>query len=172
MSTLAYGALTRLRENAAPGTSSSTQPPGLRSWVDVLTALIPVEVLAAQAVVVALATRTSRDVSGNVVTVITAPGTIRWAFAGLALASIALYAVGHVGTAIRDWNGADWLRMLIPPLALLMWTMLVRTSAFDALFPGTDDQLRYAAAAVSAAVLAVVVATLSYRAAQSPARHA
>ena len=171
MSTLAYGALTRLRERAAPGTSASTAAPGLRSWVDVVTALIPVEVLAAQTLVIVAATERRRDVYGNVVITMTSPGAVRLTFAGLVLLSIALYVVGHLGAAgFLHWDRADWLRMLMPPLALLLWSMAARTTAFDALVPEASDDVRSVASIVLAAILVVAVAALAYVAGQSPAR--
>ena len=44
MSTLAYAALTTKREQSDPKTSTSTSPPGLKTYVDALAALVPAEV--------------------------------------------------------------------------------------------------------------------------------
>ena len=59
MSTLAYAAMTRVREAATPGTSTTTKPPGVKTYVDALTALVPAEVLAAHATILTFTTTTS-----------------------------------------------------------------------------------------------------------------
>jgi len=48
MSTLAYQAITKRRDEATPGTSDATSP-GVGKYVDALAALVPAEVLAAHA---------------------------------------------------------------------------------------------------------------------------
>src|SRR5260221_13525412 len=131
MSTWAYGALTRKREEAEPGTSTTTAAPGLRVWADSLAALVPAEVLMAHAAILAATTQTTRDAAtGNVVTTITNPGALRIAFVVLIVASALLYAAGHmVPTGIQQWHASDYLRMLIPPLAFIGWTMAQRATA-------------------------------------------
>jgi uncharacterized membrane protein len=163
MSTWAYGALTRKREEAEPGTSTTTAAPGLRVWADSLAALVPAEVLMAHAAVLAATTQTTRDAAtGNVVTTITSPGVLRIAFVLLVVASALLYVAGHVvPTGIRQWHGADYLRMLIPPLAFVGWTMAQRATAFDAVAPDVGDTARYAVTVVGAVVLAGCAAFLA-----------
>jgi hypothetical protein len=91
MSTVAYGALQTLREKAPSGMSTSDQPPGLGTYIDVLTALVPAEVLAINAVVVTLATKTTPG--GG--TQPTDPSTLRLAFWLLTGLSVVLYILGR-----------------------------------------------------------------------------
>src|SRR5437588_7175947 len=100
MSTLAYAALTSTREKAPPNTSSSTSPPGVKSYVDVLAALVPAEVLTAHAVVLSFTTNMEKNKAGDVVTTITQPGTLRWVFVALLLLSIGLYVV----VRLKQWD--------------------------------------------------------------------
>ena len=46
MSSVAFGALQTRREKSDSETSKSAQPPGLNSYIDILAALVPAEVLA------------------------------------------------------------------------------------------------------------------------------
>jgi len=56
MSTLAYAQLTNKRDDAAPGTSETTNAPGVKSYVDALAALVPAEVLTLHALVISATT--------------------------------------------------------------------------------------------------------------------
>ena len=166
MSTLAYAALTSRREEATPGTSSSTSSPGVKNYVDVFAALVPAEVLTAHAVVLSFTTVTQKNQIGDVVTTITEPTTLKWVFVALLLLSMGLYVVGHR----THWDRLDFVRMLIPPLAFVGWTMLQKTTAFDALGLNMGDASRSAIALIGAIVLGAVVGLLAYRAdQQSPA---
>src|SRR2546430_3057407 len=102
MSTLAYAALTMKREEAKPGTSSSISP-GARSYVYVLAALVPAEVLTAHAVLLSFTTMTQKDQIGGTVTTITQPGTLIGVFIALFLLSMVLYVAGH----LRHWDRWD-----------------------------------------------------------------
>ena len=91
MSTLAFAEFTNKRENAQPGTSSSSNPPGVSTFVDALAALVPAEVLTLHAVFLSVTTSTAEKV-----TTITDATTLKWAFAGLIVLSIVLYVVPKV----------------------------------------------------------------------------
>src|SRR4051794_7364855 len=101
MSTLAYGALTRKREEAAPDQSTTTAPPGVKTYVDALTALVPAEILALHAFIISVTTKTEKNAAGESVTTITDPATLKWVFWALLILSVVLYAGAH--TAAR-WD--------------------------------------------------------------------
>ncbi len=71
MSTLAYAQLTTTRDVAPPQTSTSTSPPGMKSYVDVLAALVPTEVLTLHGLMLSVTTKVDK-----VGTKITDPGAI------------------------------------------------------------------------------------------------
>jgi hypothetical protein len=167
MSSLAYGALTRKREEATPGTSGTDSPPGLKTYVDALAALVPAEVLTVHAAIMAKATKTVTSATGDTGTTITNPETLKWAFVALFLISIGLYVLGHVGLAGRNgWDRWDWIRMLIPGFAFVGWTMIQKVTMFDAVRPDWDDVPRFTVAVIGAVVLAAIAAGLSYTADQ------
>jgi hypothetical protein len=161
MSTVTYAALTTRREESAPRTSTNTAPPGVNTYVDAFAALVPAEVLALHAVILSATTRTA---DGK--TEIIAQGTLFWAFVGLVLLAIGLY-VGYRLLA-KKWDRWDLLRMLIPPLAFVGWTMLQRATAFDAVFPSLSDAPRTVLALFLSVILGVLAAALAYKADQKP----
>jgi hypothetical protein len=57
MSTLAFAEFTTKREEAAPGSSSSQNPPGVSTFVDALAALVPAEVLTLHAIILSVTTK-------------------------------------------------------------------------------------------------------------------
>lgn len=57
MSTLAYAALTAKRQTTSAGESTTSGQPGMKTYVDVLAALVPAEVLAAHAAVLGFTTK-------------------------------------------------------------------------------------------------------------------
>jgi hypothetical protein len=159
MSTLAYAAFTTAREKAQPNTSFSTSPPGVGTYVDAIAALVPAEVLTLHALILSVTTDT---VNGT--TKITDALTLRWAFWGMILLSLALYLLPRA--LARRWDKLDFLRMLIPPLAFAGWTMLQRATAFDALFPNAGDAPRTVIALFLAVILGVGASLLAYQADQ------
>ena len=157
MSTLAYAEFTTRREEAVPGSSSSQSPPGVSTFVDALAALVPAEVLTLHALTLSATTTTA-----DKVTTISDPVTLQWAFAGLIILSIVLYAVPR----FRKWDKLDYLRVAIPPLAFVGWTMLQRSTAFDAIAPGMKDAPRTVAGLFLGVVLGLVASTLANKADQ------
>jgi hypothetical protein len=171
MSTLAYSALTNKRVEAEPGTSDAESPPGMGSYVDALTALVPAEVLAAQAAIIPLTTTTTQDADGQNVSTITEPGTLKGVFAALIVLSIGLYVAGRWSARASGepwWTRLDYARVLIPPLAYVGWTMLQKTTAFDAVLPDVAEAPRYAIAIIGAVVLGAAATLLAYKADQTP----
>lgn len=159
MSTIAYAELTNRRDDASPGTSMTTSPPGVSTYVDALAALVPAEVLALHALIISATT----VVVGDTTTIEDAT-TLRWAFWALAAFSAGLYAVprwlkGH-------WDKLDFLRVLIPPAAFVGWTMLQRATAFDAAFPSLAQSPRTVIGLFFGAVLGALAIALAYKADQ------
>jgi hypothetical protein len=159
MSTLAYAQLTNRREEAQPGRSTTSAPPGVKTYVDVLAALVPAEVLTLHALILSVTTK----IEGSV-TRITAPGTLAWAFLGLFILSVGLYIAPRL--MAQKWDALDRYRAAIPALALVGWTMLQRATAFDAVFPTMPDAARTVSAVFLAVVLGVAATALAYRADQ------
>ena len=126
MSTIAYATLTERRDEAVPGTSSTTEKPGVGTWVDALAALVPAEVLAAHGVLLSLATK--QEIQGEQsITTITDPGLLRVIFFSLIALSIVLYVASRL--LAKHWDRLDYARMLIPALAFIGWTMLQKSTA-------------------------------------------
>lgn len=165
MSTLAYGALTRKREEAEERKSTEAEPPGVKTYVDALAALVPAEVLAVHATVLEVTTTSEEDEAGETVTTITEPGTLEWVFWALLATTVVLYLLG---LRRRKPEGWDLVRLLIPPLAFVGWTMLLQPSAFDAVDPGLGDADRTAIALIGALVFGAIAAALGQKADQSP----
>lgn len=163
MSTLAYGTLTTKREVADPGTSTGTEPPGVRTYIDALAALVPAEVLAAHAVLLPFVTKTDTDDAGQNVATITEATTLKWVFWALILISVGLYLIAR-RTKLERWDVA---RALIPPLAFTFWTMLQKTTAFDAVWPGLREAPRNVIAVLGAVVLGAFATALAFKADQN-----
>jgi len=65
MSTWAYAKLTKKESGAGTGTSTSTSPPGLSTYIDMVAALVPAEVLAAHATILSFTSKTVRTRAGS-----------------------------------------------------------------------------------------------------------
>jgi len=163
MSTLVYAGLTRRRKEAPQGTSTDESPPGLKTYVDALAALVPAELLGLHAVALALFTQTRDDGKDQAVWTITERGSLQVAFFALLVIGIILYVMG----AKKGWDDADYVRVCIPPLAFVGWTMIQDNTAFDALVDW-HSQLRFFIPAVAAVVLGVLAARLARKADEDP----
>ena len=139
MSSYAYGALTQRREQATPGKSlrGGSSPPGVSTYIDAMAAIVPVEVLAVHAAILPLATDTTTNTEGDAVTVITEPGVLIGIFFAMIVLCLVIF-VGGRGFK-PEWDGLDYVRLAVPPLAFVVWTMLQKASAFDALAPKMDE---------------------------------
>ena len=172
MSTVAFGALTTRREKSDSGTSKTDQPPGLNSYIDILAALVPAEVLAIHAIIIAAVTATNP--AGQ--TQITQPGTLRLAFWLLAGLAAVLFVLGRrpaptpaavlqqSGTSVPRWQHLEWqdlIRVAIPPAAFVGWTMLEPTSAWNVVVPGMSTGTRTLIALVGAVLLAAVTKAMA-----------
>lgn len=180
MSTVAFGALATRREQSDSGTSKSEQPPGLNTYIDILAALVPAEVLAIQALVVAAVTKSGPH--GQ--TLITDQSTLRWAFWLLLGLTAALFILGRrpVPTSavvrqqsagavpfLQHWEWQDVIRLLVPPAAFAGWTMLQPTSAWSAVAPTLSSGMRILIPAVGAVLLAAVTKALATHSDKKPA---
>jgi hypothetical protein len=165
MSTFAYGALTRKRLQAKPGTSESDAPPGVGNYLDALAALVPAEVLSLHAVVLTFTTATSTDAQGQAVTAISAPGPLGFAFFVMLALTFVFFFLGLGTVPPLGW---DYVRAAIPPLAFVAWTMLQKSTAFDAVLPKMDPPLRGVVAVLLAVTLAALAAALAKKADQKP----
>lgn len=159
MSIIGYAAITNSRDASAPGaafkgaTDEATN--SKKGYIDALAALVPAEVLAAHALVISYATKTE-----NKVVTITDPETLWLAFWSLCIVSLILYAVPRaIG---GNWEQWDWVRLFIPGIAFVGWTMLQTTSAFDAVSSITQPR-RALYAILLALVLGVVATALAYK---------
>ena len=142
MSTITYGALTRARISAQSLRSRDSEPPGLRTILDGLAAFVPAEAIVAHGVIVGFATTTAEGV-----TRIVNSNALAFGFWGLVSVSALLYVIGR-GT--KNWTWLDVIRMLIPTVSFVVWTMLQRATAFDAVAGDMDQVLR--------SVVAIVIA--------------
>ena len=77
----------------------------------------------------------------------------------LIVLGIILYVVG----AKDGWDDADYVRVCIPPLAFVGWTMIQDNTAFDALVDW-HSQLRFFIPAVGAILLGALAASLARKA--------
>jgi hypothetical protein len=165
VSTFAYAQITKQRMDAKPNASTSTDPPGVRTWVDALAALVPAEVLAAHATLIGYMTKINPGQPPT--TVITGAHTLIYVFYSLFGLAILLYVVARLKAG--KWDKWDYARMLIPGLAFVGWTMLQRTTAFDAAWPAVREETRTAVALIGAIVLGVIASALAYQADQKQA---
>jgi hypothetical protein len=172
MSSVAFGALQTRREKSDSGTSKSEQPPGLNSYIDVLAALVPAEVLAIHALVIAAVTTPNPHGQAT----ITDAATLRLAFWLLIAMSAALFILGRrpvpTPAVVRQqsagpvplwqrWEWQDWIRLLIPPAAFVGWAMLEPTSVWNAVAPHMSSGTRILIPLVGAVLLAAVTKALT-----------
>ncbi|HLY68741.1 MAG TPA: hypothetical protein VKR53_03360 [Puia sp.] len=164
MSTLTYAALTTRREKASPGTSRSSSSPGVKTYVDAFAALVPAEVLSLHALIISYTTTTTADKR----TTITDAGSpaLHMAFYGLIVISIILYVSARIKGG--QWDSWDYCRALIPPLAFVGWTMLQRSTAFDAVWPALSVEQRTTAALLLSVLLAGAASALAFQVDKKP----
>jgi hypothetical protein len=161
MSTLSFAMLTNRRDEAAPGTSSDESKPGVSTYVDAVAALVPAEALTLHAAIIGYTTK----ITGQT-TAITEPKLLAWSFWGLIVLAAILYIAPRLYSHKTDWW--DALRILIPMIAFVVWTMLQRATAFDAAFPSLTEVPRTVIGLFIAVLLGLAAAGLSYQADQKP----
>ena len=165
MSTVVYGAVTTKRYAAAAGMSRSTEPPGLGTYLDAMAALVPAEVLAAHAVILTSTTTSAADpATGELVVTVTSPGALKLSFWALLVLSVGLYWLGRQNSPRRG----DWLRMMVPPAAFVVWCLLQLPSAYDGAFPGATEDYRFTVGIILAVALSALSVLLAKTADNSP----
>lgn len=170
MSSFVYGFVTAKRVVAAPGTSKTTAAPGMTTYIDTLSALVPAEALALYAGVVAPNTTRTLSAGGKAATVVSDPKLLGWSCAGLLVLSAALYIIGRYSvTKMR--NKWDVLRTLIPPAAFAAWMLVQNPGVFDVWWPGSSTSVRVVIAAFAAVVLGILAKILGYQADQAQPAH-
>lgn len=170
MSTLAYAQITNAREAASPGTSTGSARPGMQTYLDAFAALVPAEVLTLHALIISATTETrtkaqaalSAETEAVARILPDALQTLAYSFWGLIVAAAALYAFPRLSGG--TWDKFDWVRVLIAPLAFAGWTMLQRTTAFDAAFPDLAQAPRTVIALFLGATLGLLSAWLALQA--------
>ena len=179
MSSIAYGVLTRAREGTPAVEKGKSSLGPVKGYIDAVAALVPAEVLAFHAVALQSTTesveaRSQEAIPGesdtsitaaqaDPITVITHPTELMWVFIGLLIAAPLLYWLAH-RKKHTTWHRADWLRIAIPPLAFVAWTMLQKSTGFDALKIDMSDTARTLIALALAAILGVLATQLAFRA--------
>jgi hypothetical protein len=140
VSTLLYEALTNAREASKSGSPVTLEvtkatdekvAKDVPKFLDTVAALVPVEVLAAHAFLFGVVSQSSDpDDNGPVVVTITDETAAMWFWGGLLVAAWLLYLIPHWVHKGLDWW--DAIRMLIPPFAFAAWTILGKSTLFDA----------------------------------------
>jgi hypothetical protein len=156
MSAILYGALSRRREQAAADTSTTTNPPGVSTYLDMATALVPAEALALNAYIAGLADTKTTVKNGKSVTHFTEISTLQKMFWLLVLISAVLFILGHVGGALTDLTLGDLIKAAIPAAAFFVWAMLTKGSLFEVVFSNLSDLQRYGYGAFAAVALAAL----------------
>ncbi len=164
MSTFAYASLTNVRDDADPGDAAAAKhEAGLA--IDAMAALVPAEILGLHAVLLSFMTEKASAVDGKVSTIISEPGTLAWSFWGLIVLTVVLYLFGR---GPKHFNTLDLIRVFIPPCAFVLWTMLQKSTAFDAAFPEMAFVERMAIALFGAVFLGALAAWLASKASAAP----
>lgn len=127
--------------------------------MDALAALVPAEVLVAHGVILTAASKVSTPSNGEAVTTLTEPGTLKGSFIALVVVSMVVYAIGRT-----RWDIWDAVRIFIPPLAFVGWTLLQPSSAIDAFGWNITEAARVAVPVIGALVLGAVASRLAYKA--------
>ena len=158
MSTIAYAQLTTKREEAAPGTSSTTSGPGIRSYIDSFAALVPTEVLTLHALIVAATTKTATAAAAATATATAAPaaGGVPTLGASGAQATTTTQSLGTTTTILPDG---------VQPLTTAFWLLIVLSIVLYAVpryFGGKWDKFDFIRASI--APLAFVGWTMLQRA--------
>jgi hypothetical protein len=159
MSTIGYALFSPSKTAAPPSLATQREPSAISRYIEVLAGLVPAEVLAVHALAVSLMFTTTRS-GDSVTTTMTNAALLRGTFVALVALSLFLYVGARVLPRNR-WQRSDFIRMLIPPLAFVGWTMLQRSTAFDAVWPGLDPILRTMIAVIGAVALASLAQRLT-----------
>lgn len=166
MSILLYSNIEAQRDLAPARTStaqaqslelSAAGKPGIGIFVDSLAALVPAEILLLHALLIGYGTKTA-TVHGHTVTTITEPGGLQVTFWVL----VALGVLIYVSRKFSTWKKTDFIRMLIPSAAFVLWAALQKSTMLDAVAPGLSSFTRVAIGTIGAVVLGLIAAAVAY----------
>jgi hypothetical protein len=164
MSTILYANLTKRRKIVKTEDDKGKIP----EILDGIAAIIPAEILTLHALALQFTTKTETNASGEAVTSITAAGTLVIAFFFLFVLCMVFYWVGAGFPNIRSWKIEEWARAIVPALAFVCWTMLQKSTAFDALAPSFTSPLRFILAAGIGYLLVKIAEALAKKANNEP----
>lgn len=108
--------------------------------VTAVAAIIPTEIIAMHALVLSKTTVTGEDGS----TTITKPAVLKWSLLVLMALAVLSYIIGR---GLKHWGPRDFARTAIPPVAVLVWTGIIGTSALSPWVQGIDPAFVVLAAA-------------------------
>jgi IPT/TIG domain len=161
MSSFVYGTVTAQR-TAAPATKSKTAvPPGMGTYLDTLTALVPAEALALYEGIVL--PNTTKTVAGK--TIISHSSLLVWSCAALLVLSSVLYLIGRKR---QQLGPLDVPRLLIPPAALVAWMLVQAPGVWNIWWPGSNTAERVVIAAFAAVALGILAKSLGNVADKAP----
>ncbi len=135
MSVIAYGYIVNQRRSMSPARFAALTTAGEadNKLITAIAALVPAEILGLHALAISWWTATDKD--GN--TTITQPDLLRGALVALLVVTVVGYLIGR---RFAHWEGKDWIRLIMPPLALLAWMALLSTSALSPWLSALRDQ--------------------------------
>jgi hypothetical protein len=124
MSALLYGYMVRQRRTKAKLAALESASPEVAQENKLATsvaALFPADVLTVHAFILSKATTTDAD--GN--TTITNAALLRESLLWLLLGTIVVYVIGR---GLSKWSPTDVVRLLIPPIAFVVWAAVLGTT--------------------------------------------
>lgn len=155
MSALLYGAMTRKSaENSFADNSDM-----LKTYIDTVAALVPADVLFIHTLILS-------SVQGKIGQDPTNPenSMLIAAFVLLILLSIGLFWVPKFQNIKAESKiRLNYCRMFIPPVAFVTWTMLQKSTAFDAIAPNLPNGWRLLIALFLAVILIAWASVVGYK---------
>jgi hypothetical protein len=123
VSAFLYGRMVQRRRTQPQVTTEGVQAPAEEEnkLATTIAALFPAEILTAHAFIVSKATTTDAD--GN--TTITNGALLHDSLLWFLVASVVLYVIGR---GFASWSPTDFVRLLVPPLAFLVWAAVIGTT--------------------------------------------
>jgi hypothetical protein len=147
MSAFLYGRLIRQQE-ALKGDTAAAARAEQNKLVTTVAALIPTEIIALHALMVSCTTTTSHGI-----TTITKRAPLQASLIVMILLSVVVFVIGRSG---KEWTKRDFVRVWLPPAAVLAWTGLIGTSALSPWVAAWDQAYVVLAASALAVVLICV----------------
>lgn len=115
------------------------------------------------------ATKTTRDpTTGQPVTTIVEPTTLKWTFLALIALTLLIYVMGIIAQK-RKFEPLDAARAALPALALVAWTMLQKATVFDAVAPDLRVFPRTVIVLFAAVIIGGLAGLLGMKVVKAPA---